>query len=343
MHIPGLRGFKLSSNENPFEPLPEVLQAASRALQLHRYSEPTALPLREMLAEFHGVSADSIEAGTGSLDVLNRILGAFAGTAADGRPDEVVFAWRSFESYPISVRMAGARGIPIPLTADGRHDLPAMADAVTDRTRVVILCSPNNPTGPALTMTELDTFMSAVPAGVLVVLDQAYAEFERGADMIDDGEARRRHPNLMVLRTFSKAHGLADLRVGYAVADGGIIEMIRRGAVPFGVSGVAQAAAIASMRCRDEVLGRVERIVAYREQVLGILREQGWDVPDAQGNFFWLPLGQAAKEFADAAGRRALAVRDFPGDGVRISVGRPEANVRVLELCAQFLSVRRSG
>ncbi|MBO9626596.1 MAG: aminotransferase class I/II-fold pyridoxal phosphate-dependent enzyme, partial [Microbacterium sp.] len=157
--VPGVVGYKLSSNENPFDPLPEVREAAARALQLHRYPDPTALPLREAIAELHGTTADAVEAGTGSLDVLNRILAAFAGTGADGVQDEVVFAWRSFESYPISVRMAGARAVPVPLAADGRHDLAAMADAVSARTRVVILCSPNNPTGPALTGAALDGFL----------------------------------------------------------------------------------------------------------------------------------------------------------------------------------------
>ncbi len=166
--------------------------------------------------------------------------------------------------------------------------------------------------------------------------DQAYAEFERGDDRIDEADARSRHPNLLVLRTFSKAHGLADLRVGYAVADAGIIDLVRRGAVPFGVSGVAQAAAIASLAHRDQVFARVSRIVAEREHLVGALRTQGWTPPDAQGNFFWLPIGDRAEEFAEAAGRMALAVRTFPGDGVRVSIGERAANERMLELCAGF-------
>jgi histidinol-phosphate aminotransferase len=179
----------------------------------------------------------------------------------------------------------------------------------------------------------VDAFLARIPATVLVVLDEAYAEFVRVDDPIDAIATMGRHPNLVMLRTFSKAHGLADLRVGYCVADPGIIDAVRRVAVPFGVSGVAQAAAIASLRQLPAVLGRVDRLVAERTRVVDALTADGWQLPDAQGNFVWLPLGDDALDFAAAADRRALAVRAFAGDGVRISIGMPDADNRVLELC----------
>lgn len=334
--VPGLVGHKLSSNENPFGPLPEVAAAVRDALALNRYPDATAAPLREALADVLSVPVDGIVAGAGSLDVLNKILAAFAGRRAGGTPDEVIFAWRSFESYPISVGLSGAKSVPVPLTPEGRHDLDAFLAAITDRTRVIILCTPNNPTGPALSGTELDAFLERVPADILVVIDEAYVEFVREPDAVDALATVRDRPNAVALRTFSKAHGLADLRVGYAVGHPDVIASVQRGAVPFAVSTVGQAAAIASLNAMPRVLERVEAIVVERERVVAELRSRGWVIPDAQGNFFWLPLGEQAEAFADAALDAALSVRAFPGDGVRISIGSPEANDRVLDLCGHW-------
>jgi histidinol-phosphate aminotransferase len=338
--VAGLTSHKLSSNENPFGPLPEVARAAAGALELNRYPDATAAPLRDALAETLDVRAEGIVTGTGSLDVLNTILAAYAGRREDGTADEVIFAWRSFESYPISVALAGASAVAVPLTADGGHDLDAFLAAITRRTRVVMLCTPNNPTGPALTGTAVREFLQRVPDDILVVIDEAYVEFVRGEDRLHALAIARERPNVIVLRTFSKAHGLADLRVGYGVGNPETMANVRRAAAPFTVSNIGQAAAIASLRALPRVLERVEAIVAERGRVVTALRADGWPVPDAQGNFFWLPLGAHVERFAHAALAEALSFRAFAGAGVRVSIGAAEANDRVLALCARW---RRSA
>jgi histidinol-phosphate aminotransferase len=250
--------------------------------------------------------------------------------------DQVVYAWRSFEAYPIAVTVAGAASVAVPVLPDGRHDLDAMAAAVTDRTRVVLVCTPNNPTGPSVTQTELDAFLAQVPDHVLVVVDEAYLEFVRMADPVDGLATVRTHPNVVSTRTFSKAYGLAGFRVGYAVAPEPVAAAVRACALPFGVSSVAQAAAVASLEREAELLERVEAVVTERTRVADALRGQGWKVPDAQGNFVWLPLGDRATGFAAAAEEAGIMVRPFAGDGVRVSIGEPAGNDVFLEVAARF-------
>ena len=224
----------------------------------------------------------------------------------------------------------------VPVTADGRHDLDAMAAAVTDRTKVVIVCTPNNPTGPAVTQSELDAFIAKVPSHVVVVVDEAYLEFVRMDDAIDGIATYRRHDNVVLTRTFSKAYGLAGFRVGYAVAPAPLAAALRAVSLPFGVSHVAQAAAIASLAAQAELFVRVEDLVARRADLVARLREVGWDLPDAQGNFVWFPLGDRALDFAAACGEVGISVRPFAGDGVRVSIGEAEAFDRVVEVAARF-------
>lgn len=332
----GLTPYKLSSNENPLGPVPAAAHAVSAVDTLHRYPDPTASTLRNVLAEALGAEADEIVAGTGSLGALTQIINAFAGTGEDGTPDEVLYAWRSFEAYPIVVRTAGAQDVTVPVTPEGRHDLEAMAAAITDRTRVVLLCTPNNPTGPALRHQEVERFLDQVPRDVVVVIDEAYQEFIGMPDAVDTLSLYRRHPNVAVLRTFSKAHGLAALRVGYSIASEEITQHLRKVAVPFGVSAVAEAAAVASLASSEAVAERVTRLVEERERVQTALREDGWKIPDAQGNFLWLALGGESVDFADQAGAQALSVRAFAGEGVRASIGEIDANDRFIELCRTY-------
>lgn len=339
----GLTPYKLSSNENPLGPVPAAARAVAAVDTLHRYPNPTAESLRAALAEHLQVPAEDLVAGTGSLGALTQILDAFVGTGGDGEPDEVVYAWRSFEAYPIVVRTAGARDVMVPVTAEGRHDLPAMLEAITERTRVVMLCTPNNPTGPALTHREVADFVAAVPRDVVVVIDEAYQEYVRGEDRLDALALYRRHPNVAVLRTFSKAHGLAALRVGYSLAQQELTRHLRAVAPPFAVSTVAEAAAVASLASPDEVGSRVETLIAERDRARAALLDDGWTVPEAQGNFLWLPLGDRAGDFAHAAGVQALAVRAFDGDGVRVSIGEPEANDRLIALCRNLPELRRAS
>jgi histidinol-phosphate aminotransferase len=328
----GVPTYKLSSNENPNPPLPGVLDAAVEAAgQMNRYPDMGCTRLYEALGSHLGVPTSRLAAGTGSVAVLYHLLQAYCEAG-----DEVVYAWRSFEAYPIAVSVTGATSVRVPVDVAARHDLDAMAAAITDRTKVVILCSPNNPTGPAIGSAELERFLDKVPSRVLVVLDEAYREFVRGDDPADGVQIALRRPNVVAMRTFAKAYGLAGFRVGYVVGSDEVAAAVRACALPFGVSSVAQAAAVASLDRGKELLERVDGIVAERKRVLATLREQGWSVPDAQGNFVWLPLGDRATDFAAAAEERGIMVRPFAGDGVRVSIGEPEGNDVFLEVAAAF-------
>ncbi|HEY0186928.1 MAG TPA: histidinol-phosphate transaminase [Cellulomonas sp.] len=333
-YVPGARvpvgaaAFKLSSNENPYPPLPSVVAAiADGAVDVNRYPDMYATELTEAIAAHLGVGSDQVVAGAGSIGVLGHVLAAFSGAG-----DEVVHPWRSFEAYPISVALAGATAVPVAVTADGRIDLPAMAAAVTGRTRVVLVCTPNNPTGPTVHADELATFLAAVPRDVLVVLDEAYLEFVRDPQAPDGLTVLAAHPNVVLLRTFSKAYGLAGLRVGFAVAAPRLATGIRAASTPFGVSHLAQLAGVASLRAKDELLVRVDGIVQERARMLDGLRSLGWQVPDSQANFVWLGVGEDATRLAQAMTSGGVLVRPFAGDGVRISVGEPEATDVVLEI-----------
>ena len=338
-YVPGARAgdtgaFKLSSNENPFPPLDGVREAVARAAaEINRYPDMFAVDLVEALAARHGVHPSAVVAGCGSVAVLGHLLEAFCDAG-----DEVVHAWRSFEAYPIAVSLKGAVGVTVPLDAAGRHDLPAMASAVSPRTRVVLVCSPNNPTGPAVHRAELVDFLAAVPDDVVVVLDEAYTEFVRDPDVPDGVAVLAEHPNVVVLRTFSKAYGLAGLRVGYALAHPDVARAVRTASTPFGVNHLAQVAALASLRVEAELAERVDAIVAERVRVLAGLRDQGWPVPDSQANFVWLPTGAGTSDLAADAVAHGLLVRPFAGEGIRVTVGEPAANDRVLEVAAGWVS-----
>jgi histidinol-phosphate aminotransferase len=328
----GAAAFKLSSNENPFPPLPSVVAAiVDAAMDVNRYPDMYATELTRAVASRLGVAPETIVMGNGSVAVLAHVLAAVVDAG-----DEVLYPWRSFEAYPIAVSVAGGVGVPVPVADDGRLDLPAIAAAVTPRTRVVLVCTPNNPTGPAVHADELAALLDAVPRNVLVVLDEAYVEFVRDPLAADGLAMFAAHPNVVVLRTFSKAYGLAGLRVGFAVARPRLAGGIRAVSTPFGVSHVAQLAALASLAAADELLARVAAIVDERARMLAGLRAQGWSVPDSQANFVWLPLGDRAAAFAAAATRAGVVVRPFAGDGVRVSVGEREATDVLLEFTATF-------
>ena len=328
----GSPAYKISSNENPYPPLPSVVDVVARAAQqMNRYPDMAATALIEAIAAHVGTNADQVAVGTGSVGVLGQILAA---TCAEG--DEVVHAWRSFEAYPILIQLSGATGVPVPLAAGGRHDLKAMAAALTDRTRLVLVCTPNNPTGPAVHAAELEIFLDAVPRDVLVVIDEAYVEFVRDVEAPDALAILRARPNVAVLRTFSKAYGLAGLRVGYAVASPDVAAALRKTAVPFGVSIVAQEAAVASLAAYDELAERVDTLVAERGRVIAGLRAQGWDIPDSEANFVWLELGDRTMEFAAVAERAGLVVRPFAGSGVRCTVAEPASADLLLDVAREF-------
>ena len=313
---------KLASNEVPFGPLPGVPEAVARAvLDSHRYPDMGVVQLRDRLAERHAVSPDRIVTGCGSVALAEHLAKA---TCLPG--DEIVYSWRSFEAYPIISAGVGATSVRVPNTPGHGHDLPAMADAITDRTRLVFVCNPNNPTGSSIRKAELDRFLADVPPDVLVVLDEAYREFVTDDEVPDGLRTYGDRPNVVVLRTLSKAWGLAGLRIGFLVGQSEVAAAIRKVLTPFSTSAVAQAAALAALDAEAEVTRRCALVVSERERVTEALRKLIPDVPASQANFVWLPLADQAAAFGAACERRGVIVRPFAGDGVRVTIGTPEEN-----------------
>ncbi|OII60806.1 histidinol-phosphate transaminase [Streptomyces sp. CC53] len=328
----GTIAYKLSSNENPYPPLPGVLESALAAAHgFNRYPDMACTGLMNELSERFGVPVTHLATGTGSVGIAQSLVQSTAGPG-----DEVMFAWRSFEAYPIITQISGAASVRVPLTADAVHDLDAMAAAVTDRTRLIFVCNPNNPTGTVVRRAELERFLDRVPSDVLVVLDEAYIEFIRDDEVPNGIEIYRERPNVAVLRTFSKAYGLAGLRVGFAIAHEPVAAALRKTAVPFGVSQLAQDAAVASLRAEDELLGRVGSLVCERNRVYEALVGQGWTVPVTQANFVWLGLGERTVEFAAVCEAAGVVVRPFPGEGLRVTIGEVEANDLFLRTAEAF-------
>ncbi|MBO0870803.1 MAG: histidinol-phosphate transaminase [Micromonosporaceae bacterium] len=319
--VPG--AVKLASNEVPYGPLPGVVEAiAEAAAGSHRYPDMGVVALREALAEAYRVDPARVVTGCGSVALAESL----ARTTCLGPQDEIVYAWRSFEAYPIITATAGAASVRVPNRPDHGHDLPAMAAAVSDRTRLVLVCNPNNPTGTALRRPELDAFLDAVPETVLVVIDEAYREFVTDPAVPDALQTYADRPNVVVLRTLSKAWGLAGLRVGFLVAQPAVAEAVRKVVTPFSTSAVAQSAALAALRQGDEMARRAALVVAERDRVAEALRHLLPGVPPTQANFVWLPLGAQAAPFAAVCEQNRVIVRAFAGDGVRVTIGTPEEN-----------------
>jgi histidinol-phosphate aminotransferase len=233
--------------------------------------------------------------------------------------------------------LPGATAVPVPNTADGGHDLDAMADAITDRTRLVIVCSPNNPTGAAVTQAAFEAFLARVPDDVLVILDEAYAEFVTDVAVVNGRTLALRHPNLVVLRTFSKAYGLAGLRIGYGVGPAPILAAARTTIIPLSVTDAAQQAAVASLDRVDELHERVAHIAARRDRVWAALVEQGWAVPKPHGNFVWLPTGAHSERAAEVFAEHGAVVRAYLPDGVRVTIGEDESVEHVLAAAAEIV------
>ncbi|MFT2693420.1 pyridoxal phosphate-dependent aminotransferase [Clavibacter zhangzhiyongii] len=324
--------FKLSSNENPFDPLPSVLARIDQVRDVNRYPDAGATLLRTALAERFGVTVDHVHAGAGSVAILSQLI-----TAAAGPGDEVVHAWRSFEAYPTLITVAGATGVPIPNLPDHSHDVDGMIAALTDRTRVVIVCTPNNPTGTLVTEEDLERLLAAVPRDVLVLLDEAYGEFVAPEHALDGMRLLDRHPNLVVLRTFSKAYGLAGLRIGYAVGHPRILDAARSAAIPLSVTGHAQHAALASLEHEDELLERVAVLARDRDEAWRALTEQGWEVPRPHGNFVWLATGAETAEVEAQLAAAGLVVRAFGSEGIRVTVGEPASVRKLLNASAEIV------
>ncbi|WP_375491132.1 histidinol-phosphate transaminase [uncultured Jatrophihabitans sp.] len=332
--VPG--AIKLASNETPYPPLPHVLERiAAAAAGANRYPDSNSTQLVGELAACNGVDAAQVRVGCGSVSLCTQLVQAVAD--AD---DEVIYAWRSFEAYPIITTVSGASSVQVPLDGGYVHDLDAMAQRVTGKTRLVFVCNPNNPTGTAVDRDALVRFLRAVPSDVVVALDEAYREFVAD-DAVPDGlTLLDEFPNVVVLRTFSKAYGLAGLRVGYAIAgDPAVAAAIAQTQVPFAVTTVAQAAALASLEApaQEQMRERVAEVVAERERVRAELLRLGHAVPPTQANFVWVPLGDTTTAWAAGCEARGVIVRAFAGSGARVTVSSPEENDRFLAAAADLV------
>ena len=331
---------KLASNESPYPPLPEVLEAVTRALgDLNRYPDPTNSALRAKLSDRYGVPANRIAIGNGSCDVL-----LAAGDALLEPGAEVVYAWPSFSVYPHLVAASGARAIEVPLDDEHRHDLDAMLSEITVATRMVLVCNPNNPPSTALPLADIAAFVDAVPRHVAVILDEAYCEFNLLQDPDESIELLRRHPNLVLLRTFSKVYALCGLRVGFGLCGSEefrtAVDQVRQ---PFFCNALAQAAALEALSHQDEVARRVERNLAERITLEQGLRELGLEPAESQANFVWFDLGEEREESEVLFGltQRGILVRSGASLGrpgaLRVTVGLAEENERFLEALGALL------
>jgi len=316
-----LGAIKLASNEIVQGPLPSVRAAISAAVEtINRYPDNGHVELKEHLAKHVGFAPEHIAVGCGSVSLCQQLIQITAAAR-----DEVVFGWRSFEVYPLQVRVAGATPVQVPLR-DQTFDLDAMLAAVTDRTRLIFVCNPNNPTSTVVEPAELARFVAAVPKDILVVIDEAYVEYIRDGLAPDSLGLARAHPNVVVLRTFSKAYGLAGLRVGYAVGDPEVITALGKVYVPFTASTISQVGAIASLLAADELLLRTDAVVAERQRVSTELEALGYVFPPSQANFVWLPLAERTVEFTQQAAEARVLVRPYGSEGVRVTIGAPAEN-----------------
>jgi len=336
--VPG--AVKLASNELPFPALPAVAQAVAGAVGtehaggINRYPDAGTTALADVLARHVNTTTDRIATGCGSVALCQQMVLAVAEPG-----DEVLFGWRSFEAYPIVTQIAGAVPVRIPVTGDHALDLTALAAALTPRTRLIFVCTPNNPTGTIVPRAELEQFLDAVPDDVLVVVDEAYREFDTDPDSPDGVEVASRRPNVIALRTLSKAYGLAGLRVGYAVGDPTVVTAVRKVAVPFAVNSVAQAAAVAALGARSELEPRWAQVIGERQRVTVALREFGYEVPTSQANFVWLPLADRAGDFAAHCEERRVIIRPFShtgGGGARVTIGAPDENDQFLAAAQSY-------
>jgi histidinol-phosphate aminotransferase len=317
---------KLASNELAYGPLASVADALRAGVdEVNTYPDHRAVALREAIAASLGVGADHVTVGAGSVGLLQQLALSYVALG-----DGVAFCWPSFEAYPQFAALVEGSQIRPPLRRQ-TFDLEALAGAVDDDTRLVLIANPNNPTGTVVGTDDLSAFVEGVPESCLVVVDEAYAEFVADVRIGDSIRLVERFSNVVVLRTFSKAHALAALRVGYAIARPEVIDVLDRTLVPFVVNGLGQCAALASLGARDEMRKRVAGVVAERSRVVAALRTAGWMVPEPQGNFVWLPAGPASADIGVALERLGVVTRVFADVGIRVTVAGRADNDRFLD------------
>jgi histidinol-phosphate aminotransferase len=325
----------LASNESPYGLLPSVAATINELTSgVSRYADMSSSRLIDAIATHHEVSPDRVAVGAGSVEVVGQIAAAVVDAG-----DEVVFGWRAFEAYPIITAVVGGASVKVPLR-DHAHDLEAMADAITDRTRLVLVCNPNNPTATAVGAPALTSFLNRVPDDVLVVIDEAYHHYTDPAVVPDALATFADRPNVVVTRTFSKAYALAGLRVGYCIGPPDVVAAARKTQVPFSVSGLAQECAIAAIGDGAEVERRAALTIAERDRVANQLALAGYVVPPSQANFVWLPLGDDSVALAQHCDAGGVIVRPFAGEGVRVTTGLPEENDRFLALLSTWSPIR---
>lgn len=335
-----LDGFAmLASNEAPFGPMPGVVEAATEAVvHANRYPDPSNLRLRNALAARYDFDPARIAIGAGSCDILLSAAEALLEPGA-----EVVYSWPSFSVYPQMAAAANARAIVVPLDEDQRFDLDAMYEEITAATRLVLICNPNNPTGTALPLEQIEAFVKRVPRHVCVIVDEAYCEFSTLGDPDESLALPRRHPNVVLLRTFSKVYGLAGLRVGYAICGDErfriAIEQVRQ---PFFCNAVGQAAAEAALLRQDELNHRIEVTIANRLELEEGLRELGLEVAESQANFIWHSLGDGdEQEILDGLRERKVLIRSGKALGregwARTTIGTSADTRRLLDALRELL------
>ena len=322
---------KLASNENPAPPLDPIVQAVTGAAhEVNRYADHRATAVREALADRLGLDPSMVTVGSGSAGILQQLAFSYIDPG-----DDVVYPWRSFEVYPVFTQLMNGRSVRVPLASDLGFDVDALAAAVTAETKLVFLATPNNPTGVATTTTELRRLLEQVSLGTIVCIDEAYREFVDPGFGDPVSELVPEFPNVIVTRTFSKAHGLAGLRLGYAVGHPDVVATVDKTMLPFTVNALAQAAALAALDHEAEIAAQVSAILAERARVEVELAAAGWPLPNHQGNFVWLALGERTDDVATGLERSGVVIRPFSGEGIRVTIGTPAENDRFLSTLAE--------
>jgi histidinol-phosphate aminotransferase len=318
--------FELALSENPFPPLPSVLEAIDEVMgRANRYPEFHPQQLPRLIARRLGVRPSQVVVGTGATGVAMQVVQS---TLRPGQ--NMVFGSPTFDGYPIMADIAGVRAVPVPLDSQGRQDLSAMAAAIDGDTGLVVLVRPHNPTGTLIPADELDAFLAAVPPDVVVIVDEAYIEFVHEDDVLDSNRMIALYPNVLVLRTFSKAFGLAGLRIGYAFGAPELADRVRRVQLPFGMNAAAVAAVAASYAAEHEMCQRVRQITLEREALREAILRLGTNVPVSHANFLFLPGPRVAETLA----RADITVRAYPDGSARVAVGDPAAGQAVLRALA---------
>ncbi len=328
---------KLASNENPLPPIKSIVDAVTLAATgANRYADHRATAVRERLSAWLDVGVAQITVGAGSVGLLQQLFLTYVDPG-----DEVVYPWRSFEVYPVYTQLMAGTAVTTPLNADQAFDLAAVAIAVTDRTKLVLLATPNNPTGTALSTTDMAALLDGISPATIVVIDEAYREFLDPSFGDPVRDLISRYANVVVTRTFSKAQGMAGIRAGYAIGDPEVIAAIDKTQFPFAVNALAQAAAIAAIDAEAEIGERVNEILGERARVIAELSSAGWQLPDAQANFVYLPIGEPTDEVYLGLERRGVVTRPFSNEGIRVTISTPDDNDRFLCTLAEVMATIR--